>query len=187
MNDYSLLYKKKGPSVVFIDVYVDNILLTDTDLEEIEYCKNFLHNQFKIKDLGKLHYFLGREILYTKGGVLISQRKFTLELLRDYHCSQYSSVAALSNATVKLKANEGKPILEPSTYIKLIGKLNFLTNTRLDIAYGVPHLSQFMQDHREPHLQVAYHILRYLKKNPTLGLFMNSSNDFGVQAFCDSN
>jgi len=171
---------------VFIAVYVDDILLTGTDLEEIDSLKGFLHNKFKIKDLGKLHYFLGLEILYTDAGLLISQRKFVLDLLREYHCSEYSSLSSPLDATVKLKANEGKPISDPSTNRKLVGKLNFVTNTRLDIAYGVQHLSQFMQDPREPHMQAAYHMLRYLKKDPTLGLLMTSTDDYNVRAFCDS-
>ncbi|XP_015158446.1 uncharacterized mitochondrial protein AtMg00810-like [Solanum tuberosum] len=177
---------KNGSSTVFIAVYVDDILLTGTDLEEIDILKGFLQNQFRIKDLGKLHYFLGLEILYTEAGLLISQRKCVLDLLKEYHCSELSSLTSPLDVTVKLKTNEGKPISDPSAYRKLVGKLNFLTNTRLDIAYGVQHLSQFMQDPREPHMKAAYHMLRYLKKDPTLGLLMTSTDDYNVQAFCDS-
>jgi len=43
-----------------------------------------------------------------------------------------------------------------------------------------------MQDPREPHLKAAFHMLRYLQKDPTLGIFMSVSPDFGIQAFCDS-
>lgn len=43
-----------------------------------------------------------------------------------------------------------------------------------------------MQDPREPHLQAAYHMLRYLLKDPTLGLFMSNEADFSVKAYCDS-
>nr|XP_016437213.1 PREDICTED: uncharacterized mitochondrial protein AtMg00810-like [Nicotiana tabacum] len=77
-------------------------------------------------------------------------------------------------------------VTDPSYYRKLIGKLNFLTNTRLDIAYSVQHLSQFMQSPREPHLKVAYHVLRYLKGDPTLGIFLTNNADYTVKAFCDS-
>ncbi|XP_075112222.1 uncharacterized protein LOC142182142 [Nicotiana tabacum] len=43
---------------------------------------------------------------------------------------------------MKLKAKEGAPLSDPICYRKLIRKLNFLTNTRLDISFIVHHLSQ---------------------------------------------
>ena len=80
LHDYSLFYRKRGASNVSLGVYVDDILLTGTDTAEIDELKRFLDNQFKIKDLGKLHYFLGLEVLYKDDGILISQRKFVLDI-----------------------------------------------------------------------------------------------------------
>lgn len=68
-----MFYKKKGCSLLFVVVYVDDIIFTSIDLEKITSLKAFLHDQFKIKDLGKLHCFLGLEILYRQDGVLISK------------------------------------------------------------------------------------------------------------------
>ena len=107
LNDYSLFYRKKESSIVFIVAYIDDIFLTGTDIEEINNLKEFLHNQFKIKDLGKLHYFLGMEILCTAMGVIISQRKFVLDLLKEYQCTQISSFTSPLDATIKLRDNEG--------------------------------------------------------------------------------
>ncbi|XP_070029701.1 uncharacterized mitochondrial protein AtMg00240-like [Nicotiana sylvestris] len=87
---------------------------------------------------------------------------------------------------MKLKAKEGTPLSDPTFYRRLVGKSNFLTNTRLDIDYGVQHLSQFMQDPRKPHLHAAYHMLRYLKKDPTLGLYFSNASDLSITAYCDS-
>ena len=84
-----------------------------------------------------------------------------------------SSCTSPLDAAVKLHAKEGTHLTEPLFYRQLIGKLNFITNTRIDISYSVQHLSQFMQDPREPHLQEVFHILRYLKTNPTLRIFMS--------------
>jgi len=58
--------------LVFVAVYVDDVILTGTDTTEIAQLKVYLDNTFKIKDLGRLHYFLGLEILDTTEGVLIS-------------------------------------------------------------------------------------------------------------------
>ena len=58
-SDYSLFYKRKGCSLVFVSIYVDDVILRSTDLEEIYSLENFLHNQFKIKDHSQLHYLRG--------------------------------------------------------------------------------------------------------------------------------
>ncbi|XP_019266532.1 PREDICTED: uncharacterized protein LOC109243966 [Nicotiana attenuata] len=175
------------------EVYMDlpPRLLVDTpglgnNSEEINSLKAFLNAQFKIKDLGRLYYFLGLEVLYREDGVIISQRKFALDLLKEYEFLHVSAFSSPLDPTVKLQAKEGVPLADPCLYRTLIGKLNFLTNTRLDIAYNVHHLSQFMQDPREPHLKAAYHLLRYLKVDPTLGIFMSASQDCTVRGYCDS-
>ena len=49
--------KKKDNLVVYVAVYVDDIVFTGTDAIEIADLKVYLHNRFKIKDLGQLHYF----------------------------------------------------------------------------------------------------------------------------------
>lgn len=54
-------------------------------------------------------------------------------------------------------ANHGEPITYSTFYRHLLGKLNYLTNTR-----PVQHLSQFMQDPCQSHLTAALRVLRYL-------------------------
>ena len=57
--DYSLFTCKKGKSFTALLIYVDDILITGNDLNAIIVLKKFLHNQFRIKDLGDLKYFFG--------------------------------------------------------------------------------------------------------------------------------
>uniref|UniRef100_A0A3Q7GXE9 Reverse transcriptase Ty1/copia-type domain-containing protein n=1 Tax=Solanum lycopersicum TaxID=4081 RepID=A0A3Q7GXE9_SOLLC len=98
----------------------------------------------------------------------------------------YSTVTTPLECNIKLLADAGHLHNDPTYYRKLVGKLNFLTNTRLDIAYNVQQLSQYMQAPRERHLKAAMHVLRYLKNDPGLGIFMSRNSTFTLKAFCDS-
>ena len=78
------------------------------------------------------------------------------------------------------------PLTDVTSYRKLVGKLNYLTNSRPDIAFAVQYLSQFLQSPTQDHMTAALHTLRYVKKDPSQGLFFNDDPDFSLQAFCDS-
>ncbi|XP_070002187.1 uncharacterized mitochondrial protein AtMg00810-like [Nicotiana sylvestris] len=134
--DYSLFHKKTENSTTNITVYVDDIVVTGTDTIEIEELKVLLNNSFKIKDLGRLHYFLGLEVFYKDDSLIISQRKFTLDFLKEYQCIGCNNFTSLVESIVKVKAKEGEALTYLTYYRKLVEKLNFLTNTRLDIAYN---------------------------------------------------
>ncbi|KAK3014004.1 hypothetical protein RJ639_010189 [Escallonia herrerae] len=72
-----------GTSFTAILIYVDDILLTGNDLQEIERLKKFLLKRFRSKDLGDLKYFLGIEFSRSKKGIFMSQRKYALDILQD--------------------------------------------------------------------------------------------------------
>jgi hypothetical protein len=81
--DYSLFTKVQGASFTAILLYVDDMIITGNDTTTVGKLKRFLHNHFRIKDLGNLKYFLGMEVAYSKQGIVISQRKYTLDILKD--------------------------------------------------------------------------------------------------------
>lgn len=149
---------------------MDDILSAGDDVSELNNLKAFLDAQFKIKDLGEVHYFLGLEIVKLTQGYLISQHKFALDLLSDFQCSTVTLVVAPLDSHVKLSAEVGDLLPDPSIYRKLAGiKLNYLQHTRLDLSYNVQHLSHYMTAPRVSHLEATYHILRYVAGNLIVG------------------
>jgi hypothetical protein len=64
-------------------VYVDDIVLTGNDDWEIQNLKQSLANEFEIKDLGSLKYFLGIEVARSKHSIFISQRKYIFDLFKE--------------------------------------------------------------------------------------------------------
>jgi len=75
----------------------------------------------------------------------LTQRKFAKELLDEFSCQDISSVVCPLDSTQKMSTEDGEFFDNPSLYRKVGGKLNFLTNVRLDLAIAVQHLNQFMQ------------------------------------------
>jgi len=61
-----------------------------------------------------------------------------------------------------LMPDDGAPLHDPERYRRLVGKLNYLTVTRLDIAYSMSVVSQFILVPHTTHWDAAIRILRYL-------------------------
>ena len=166
-------------------IYVDDILITGNDLKAVYTLKRFLHSHFRIKDLGDLKYFLGIEVSRSQKGIAISQRKYTLEILKDGGILGAKPVNFPMEQNTKL-SDAGDLLNDPSQYRRLVGRLIYLTITRPDIMYSVYVLSRFMHAPRKPHMEAALRVLRYLKGAPGQGLFFSSQNDLSLRAFCDS-
>src|SRR3954464_9518039 len=66
------------------------------------------------------------------------------------------------------------------------GKVNLLTISRPDLVYVVHILRQFMDKPRQPHLEAAHRVLRYLEQTPGQGILLSSTSKLQLRAFCDA-
>ena len=83
-TDHSVFYyHNSSRQCIYLVVYVDDIIITGSDQDGIQKLKQHLFTQFQIKDLGKLKYFLGIEIAQSSSGVILSQRKYALDILEE--------------------------------------------------------------------------------------------------------
>nr|XP_018625428.1 uncharacterized mitochondrial protein AtMg00810-like [Nicotiana tomentosiformis] len=176
---------KNGALVSILAVYVDDILLTGDDATKIEQITVFLNPEFRVKHLGDIHYFLGIEILKEKQGFIISQRKFTLELLHEFDCLGGWISLPFDHST-KLQADLEPQMDYPSLYLHLVDKLNCLTNTRPDLSFAILSLSQYMQRFCLSYFSAAQRVLRYLRTDPSQGILLSSQSSFDFLAFYDA-
>ncbi|XP_017239544.1 uncharacterized mitochondrial protein AtMg00810-like [Daucus carota subsp. sativus] len=157
-------------------------------MPSIQRLKDLLHEQFTIKDLGPVKYYLGLEVKRTQKGIFLSQQKFINDLLEVANLSQANPLSVPFDPHIKLyDSDESGPLLSNATvYRALIGKLLYLTTTRPDVAFSVQLLSQFLHAPRLKHMEVVHRVLRYLKLTMSHGLFFPSDNPLNFQGFSDN-
>jgi len=155
-------------------------------MEIINKTKGTLHQTFRIKDLGKLKYFLGFEISRTKKGIHMCQRKYALDILNETGMTNSKPCQTPLMSDTKPLFTTNNTSYNVDSYRRLIGKLLYLTNSRPDINYFVHLLSQFVQAPTAYHHQAAQHILRYIKADPGRGLFFPRDTSLQIKGFSDS-
>ncbi|XP_061365823.1 uncharacterized mitochondrial protein AtMg00810-like [Gastrolobium bilobum] len=184
--NHSMFTRKVGSSFTVLLVYVDDVVLSGNSPSEITRVKAFLHEKFKIKDLGPLRYFLGLEVSRTSRGIHLNQHKYALEILSDMGMLATKPSSTPMEPSSRLSRTTGSPLIDEFSYHRLVGRLLYLTTTRPDFCFAVQQLSQFVSCPRDAHHQAALRILKYLKGAPASGLFFPSSPDIQVRAFADS-
>ncbi|GKC15714.1 putative RNA-directed DNA polymerase [Tanacetum coccineum] len=184
--DHSLFIYETASITVVVLIYVDDVIITRNCLNKIQEIKKQLDKEFNVKDLGPLKYFLGIEVAKTSDGLVLSHRKYTLDILKDSGKLGCKPSSFPIKQGLKLDKGENEPSINASQYRHLIGRVLYLQATRPDITYSVNVLSQFVADLKNNHLEAANRVLRYLKATPGQGILLSRAGDPILTAYCDS-
>jgi hypothetical protein len=186
--DTSLFFYSQGNIHVFVLVYVDDIIVASSSEQATKAFLQDLHDEFALKDLGELHYFLRIEVTKAKDGLILSQEKYASDLLKKAGMSDCKPVATPLSTTEKLSLHEGTALGENDStkYRSIVGALQYLTLTRPDIAFPVNKVCQFLHSPITIHWTTVKRILRYVKQTTKVGLKIRRSNSTLVSAFSDA-
>ncbi|RVX03304.1 Retrovirus-related Pol polyprotein from transposon RE1 [Vitis vinifera] len=139
-----------------------------------------------MKNLGGLQYFLGIEVARSKQGIFLSQRKYVLDILIEVGMLECKSVDTPIVQNHRLGEYSDQAPMDKGRYQRLVGKLIYLSHTRLDIAYVVSVVSQFMHNPSEDHMDAVIRILRYLKSSPRKGLLFSKNGHLRINGYTDA-
>ncbi|XP_026420157.1 uncharacterized protein LOC113316152 [Papaver somniferum] len=180
-----MFFKRSDKGIVLL-LYVDDMVITGSDLEGINALKSQLSMSFQMKDLGHLRYFLGIEVDRSSKGYFVSQVKYATDIINRAGLTDNKTVDTPLEVNVKYNPTDGKILSNPTLYRQLVGSLNYLTITRPDISHAIHVVSQFMSAPRSIHYAAVLRILRYLKGTLHQGLHFSSTSDLKLKAYSDS-
>ena len=131
-----------------------------------------------------LKYFLGVEVMRSKRGIFLSQMKYVLDLLFEIGKLAAKSCQSPMAQSLHL-TKEGELFEDPERYRRLVGKLNYLTVIRPDIAYFVSVVSQYMSSPIVDHWAAVEQILCYLKGAIGRGILYSNHGHNRFECFTD--
>ena len=81
--DHFVFFRHSSHGKCIYLVFVDDTIIIGSDQDVILQLKQHLFTHFQSKNLGRLKYFLGIKIAQSSNGVVISQRKYALDILEE--------------------------------------------------------------------------------------------------------
>ncbi|KAM2392165.1 hypothetical protein ACFX1X_035690 [Malus domestica] len=185
-SDHTLFVKRRQEKVTALIIYVDDMIITRDDFDEISKLQSNLAAEFEMKSLGDLKYFLGVEVARSSKGIFLSQRKYVLDLLKETGMLGCKPVDTPIVEKHHLCLDPNQESVDKGRYQRLVGRLIYLAHTRPDIAYAVSVVSQFMHSPSVDHMAAVMRILAYLKSAPGKGVLYQKHGHLNVEGFTDA-
>jgi histone deacetylase 1/2 len=187
--DVSLFIYNKSNILIFVLIYVDDIIVTSSLDQAIQALLHDLKNNFDMKDLGELNYFLGIEVKKTRHGLLFTQENYASELLAKIGMTKCTSSPTPLSSTEKLSLVNGSPLgpEDITQYRSIVGSLQYLALTRPDISFSVNKVYQYLHAPTTVHWTAVKRILRYIKGTLKVGLTLRKSSSRLLGTFSDGN
>jgi histone deacetylase 1/2 len=186
-NTSLFIYHKSGITM-FLLIYVDDTIVASSSTQATSALLRDLGENFALKDLGDLHFFLGIEVKKTSDGLLLTQEKYAQDLLARVGMLKCTSTPTPLSSSEKLALHDGTPLgSEDSThYRSIVGALQYLTLTRPDLAFSVNKICQFLHAPTTAHWTAAKRILRYVHGTLKVGLTFQKSSSTLLSGFSDA-
>ena len=119
---------------VILLLYVDDLFLTGNE-KQVKDCKKKLAEEFEMKYLGLMHYFLGLEVWQSPEGIFLNQGKYVVEILKIFDMLDCKVMATPMDTNLKFVCDETFELVDMTHYRQIIWSLMYLMNTRPYICF----------------------------------------------------
>jgi hypothetical protein len=184
--DPTLFTKTCNGDLFVCQIYIDDIIFGSTNQKTCEEFSRVMMQKFEMSMMGELTYFLGFLVKQLKDGTIISQTKYTQDLLKRFGMKDVKPAKTTMGTDGHLDLNKGGKSVDQKAYWSMIGSLLYLCASRPNIMLSVCMCARFQSDPKECHLVAAKRILRYLVSTPCFGIWYPKGSTFDLIGYTDS-
>nr|GEZ40912.1 hypothetical protein [Tanacetum cinerariifolium] len=161
MVDNTLFTKKKSSSLIIVQIYVDDIILSSTCQDTCDEFAKIMYDEFEMSMMGELNF------------------KFSLEASKPMKTPMSSDT--------KLTKDEECELVDSTKYRGMIGSLLYLTTSRPDIMFSVCLCANFQEAPKTSHLEAVKCVFCYIKVTTHLGLWYPKGTSIEAVVYVVSN
>ena len=187
--DPCVFVRKTKFTTLIVLIWVDDLIISGSNIKVVNSFKYEFGKLFKIKDLGELHFFLGIRFNVRQNVISMDQSLYIENILRRFNEIDANPRSLPCDPSVYELLSAKSELLEnPRIYRELVGSLIYLmTGTRPDISFVVTLLSRFMNKPTKMHMNIARGVLKYLKGTQHYDLkYVKSKEPLTIYGYSDS-
>ena len=181
-------YKSFENEVVYLLVWVDDIIIASSCQQLMDKTKSHLSQKFKMKDLGELKHFIGIHSYRTNHEISLSQEEYIVKVLKKFGMNNCKSRGSPCEVNPNAYDNDCSKPYDQHLYRQMVRSLIYaMVCTRPDLSYVVTKLSQHLSCPTTGDANMLKHVFRYLKKTSGHRLTVSkSTNGLQITAYYDT-
>jgi hypothetical protein len=210
--DNNLYIKIESDDFVIVLVYVDDIIFGSNNASLVQWfsfsmqsefemsmigelCNNAslvqwfsfsMQSEFEMSMIGKLSFFNGLQITHRSEGLILSQEKYLIEMLKRFQMEDSKPMSTPMVSGCKLIKNDDSPDVEQSSYRSMIGSLLYITSSHTYIMHVVGMVGRYHAAPKKSHLLAIKRIFRYLKGTMDYGLWYPRNQNLQLLVYSDA-
>ena len=185
--DPCLYYYRCGSDIVYLLIWVDDIVVAASSDSLLNKIKSLLKTRFKMKDLGVINCFLGIQFTVNNGQITMDQSKYLENKLIKYKLDSCKSRTTPCEVSEYDSTSEDGDV-DSRLYREMVGSLIYaMTCTRPDICWAVSRLSKKLSNPTKGDFCMLNHVYRYVLGTLNYSLtFSKSENGLKLYGFSDA-
>ena len=112
--EHAVYMKHENNEVLIVGVYVDDLLITGTNLNDIVEFKQQIQREFEMSDMGQLAYYIGMEVEQEKGYIEIKQTAYAKRILERADMAECKPVSYPMEPKIQLHKDENGKLVNPT-------------------------------------------------------------------------